>query len=315
MLEFQRDKAAAAADAAALNARRERLMQRAAMLRALREWFRAADFLELESPVRLPAPALEDYIDAVPAGEEWLRTSPELHLKRLLAAGYERIYEIGPCFRAGESGSHHRTEFTMLEWYRRGGTWRELMRDAMGMIRAAAAAIHPGANELPFRGHMLRIDADWPEMTVTEAFERYASVSLAEAVKNGDFELVLCTQVEPNLGVDAPLFLTEYPVECSGLSAPLPGKPGFVARWELYACGLELGNACSELIDPAEQERRFEATARLRAADGRPVYPMDQPFMNAIWSGIAPSAGTAIGLDRLAMFLTDAETIDQVRAF
>ena len=268
-LSFDRDFSAAQVDATKLGAKRPRLEARAKMMSALRTWFAQNDFLELESPVRIPAPALEDYIDAVEAGAgRWLRTSPELHLKRMLAAGYERIFEIGPCFRLGEDGDHHREEFTMLEWYRRGGSWRDLM-------------------EMP----------------------------LSEAIRRGDFELQLCEKVEPHLGNDAPLFLTEYPVECSGLSAPLPGKPGFVARWELYIAGLEIGNACSELVDPPEQERRFETTAELRARDGRPVYPMDQPFMNAIWNGLAPSAGTAIGLDRLAMVLTNATDIAEVRAF
>ena len=316
LLSFDRDLAAAQSDAACLAAKRLRLPARAKMLHALRTWFAQNDFLEIESPVRIPAPALEDYIDAVEAGPgRWLRTSPELHLKRLLSAGYERIFEIGPCFRAGESGDHHREEFTMLEWYRRGGSWRDLMADAQKMIRAAIAAIHPGQNVLPFRGNRIRFDGNWPEMTVSDAFERYAEMPLTEAIRRGEFELQLCERVEPRLGNDAPLFLTEYPVECSGLSASLPGKPGFVARWELYVAGLEIGNACSELVDAPEQERRFEATAELRAREGRPVYPMDQLFMNAVWNGLAPSAGTAIGLDRLAMVLTNATDIAEVRAF
>ena len=316
LIHFERDLAAARADAAQLAAKRPRLAARARMLCALRNWFAQHDFLEVESPVRLSAPALEDYIDAVEAGAGcWLRTSPELHLKRMLAAGYERIFEIGPCFRAGESGDHHREEFTMLEWYRRGGSWRDLMADAQGMVRAAIAAIHPGKTALPFRGKLIRFDQNWQELTVFDAFERYAEMSLSEAIRRGEFELQLCEKVEPHLGNDAPLFLTEYPVECSGLSAPLEGRPGFVARWELYVAGLEIGNACSELVDPPEQERRFQATAELRARENRPVYPMDQPFMNAIWNGLAPSAGTAIGLDRLAMVLTDAADIAEVRAF
>ena len=315
-LHFDRDLDAARADAARLAARAANLRLRAAMMAALRQWFAAAGFLEVETPVRIPAPALEDYIDAVPSGSaRWLRTSPELHLKRLLAAGYDRLYEIGPCFRDGESGDHHRTEFTMLEWYRRGGDWRDLMADVQALAQAALAATHPGAAAVPFRGHSIRLAPPWQELTVEEAFRRHADRPLRQAIADGDFELVLCSQVEPNLGLDAPVFLTEYPVECSGLAAPLPGRPGCVARWELYIAGLEIGNACSELVDPAEQERRFEATARLRAADRRAVYPMDQPFMNAIWNGLAPSAGTAIGLDRLAMVLCNAADIAEVRAF
>lgn len=189
------------------------------------------------------------------------------------------------------------------------------MEDARGIFASAAAAVIPGAQSLPFRGHQIQFAGEWDELTVSEAFERYASCSLREAIDRGEFETVLCFEVEPNLGNERPLFLTEYPVECSGLSAFLPGKPGFVARWELYIAGLEIGNACTELVDPPEQERRFCETAKLRAADKRDVYPMDQPFMNAVWNGIKPSAGTAIGLDRLAMVLTNATDIAQVRAF
>ncbi len=315
-LSFHRDLDAARQDAAQLQGRRERLVQRAKMMKALRTWFRKEDFLEVESPVRLPAPALEDYIDAVEAGQgAWLRTSPELHLKRLLAAGYPRIFEIGPCFRKGEAGDHHREEFTMLEWYRVEGTWRDLMADARGMIAQAREAIHPGKSLLPFRGREIEFGGEWEEMTVEEAFRRYATVSLRQAIDSGDFEMILCTQVEPHLGCTRPLFLTEYPLECSGLSAPLPGKEGFVARWELYVAGLEIGNACTELADPAEQERRFLATASLRSHEHRPVYPMDQKYMNALWKGFPLCAGTAIGLDRLAMVLTNAQDIAQVRAF
>ncbi|MBO7741297.1 MAG: hypothetical protein J6S21_01965 [Victivallales bacterium] len=315
LVTFDRDCIAARADIKRLQEQRCFLEKRAAMMGAIRRWFAGSGFLEVESPVRLPAPALEDYIDAVDSGSQWLRTSPELHLKRLLAAGYERIYEIGPCFRANESGDHHRTEFTMLEWYRRGDDWRQLMADAHGLFDVARAAVAPGAVSLPFRGHQIELEGPWDELTVTEAFDRYASCSLREAIDKGEFETILCFEVEPNLGIERPLFLTEYPVECSGLSAFLPGKPGFVARWELYVAGLEIGNACTELVDPPEQERRFIETAKLRAADKREVYPMDQPFMNAVWNGIKPSAGTAIGLDRMAMVLTNATDIAQVRAF
>lgn len=315
-LHFDRDCIAAKKDIARLQSLENNLRLRCKMMSALRKWFAAEDFLEVESPVRIPAPALEDYIDAVEAGDSrWLRTSPELHLKRLLAAGYPRVFEIGPCFRFGESGDHHREEFTMLEWYRLQGDWRVLMDDVQGMVRAAVEATHPGETKLPFRKRLIDFGAPWQSLTVQEAFEKYASVSLRQAIDSGDFEMVLCTEVEPNLGLETPLFLTEYPMECSGLSAELPGKPGFVARWELYVAGLEIGNACTELANPQEQERRFQSTAQLRARDNRPVYPMDQPFMNAIWNGFPLCAGTAIGLDRLTMVLTNAEDIAQVRAF
>lgn len=315
-LHFDRDFESARADAARLQGLRERLVRRASMMAALRRWFASEGFLEVESSVRIPDPALEDYIDAVESGTgHWLRTSPELRLKRLLAAGFQRIFEIGPCFRAGESGDHHREEFTMLEWYRVGGTWETLMDDVQGMVALALEATNPGRTTIPFRGELVDFSGKWERLTVEEAFARYAGCTLREAIDQGRFEETLCLEVEPHLGIKRPLFLTEYPRECSGLSAPLEGRTNTVARWELYVGGLEIGNACTELADAADQEGRFQKTAELRNSEGRQVYPMDQAYMNALWNGFPLCAGTAIGLDRLAMVLTNASDIAQVRAF
>jgi lysyl-tRNA synthetase class 2 len=122
-------------------------------------------------------------------------------------------------------------------------------------------------------------------------------------------------QVEPNLGLDKPLFLTEYPLACSGLSRAFPDRPNRVERWELYVSGLELANACTELTDAVEQDRRFEASTELRRREGRPLYGIDMPFLSAMKLGMPVCAGTAVGMDRLVMLLTNAEEISQVLAF
>jgi len=308
------DPAAAASERRALAARRDSLAVRARAFRSIRDFFAQADFLEVHTPIRIPTPALEDYIDAEAAGSHWLRTSPELHMKRLLAAGYERIYQLGACFRAGESGQRHRGEFTMLEWYRANAGWRQVLDDCVRLFRQVAQAAI-GTQQCPFRGQIIDLAAPWEEISVDEAFRRYAGVDLDQTIAEGRFENVLVEKVEPQLGIGRPTVLSEYPLACSGLSQPIPGRPNRVERWEVYAAGLELGNACSELIDPAEQLRRFLACAKLRAREGREVYPMDQPFLDALRSGMPPSAGVAIGVDRLIMLLTNASNIDQVNAF
>lgn len=294
-----------------LKAKREVMKIRARASRATREYFDNLGFLEVFTPVRIPAPALEDYIDAEPSGTHWLRTSPELHMKRLLAAENPRIYQLGPCFRMGENGSRHLPEFQMLEWYRRQDHWRTVLQDTQGLLRHVAKAVL-GTESCHFRGETIDFAVPWEEITVDEAFSKWAGCSLDEAIAKGEFEQLLCERVEPHLGRQGrPTVLTEYPLACSGLSQPIPGRPDRVERWEVYLAGLELGNACSELVDPDEQLRRFQATAQLRAADGREVYPLDEPFMEAIRSGIPPSAGVAIGFDRLVMVLAGLDDIHQ----
>lgn len=308
------DPEAAAGERQALAARRNALAIRARSFRAIRDFFAQADFLEVHTPIRIPTPAMEDYIDAEAAGSHWLRTSPELHMKRMLAAGYERIYQLGACFRAGESGRQHRGEFTMLEWYRAKAGWRQVLDDCIRLFRQVAQATI-GTQQCPFRGQVIDLAAPWEELSVDEAFRRYAGVDLDESIAEGRFEEVLVEKVEPQLGVGRPTVLSEYPLACSGLSKPIAGRPNRVERWEVYAAGLELGNACSELIDPVEQLRRFLASADLRAGEGREVYPMDQPFLDAMRGGMPPCAGVAIGVDRLVMLLTNAGDIDHVNAF
>ena len=297
-----------------LAAVRPALELRGRVLTALGEFFRARAFLQVETPVRILAPALEDYIDAEPAGSAWLRTSPELHMKRLLAAGYERIWQVGPCFRLGERGRRHRPEFTLLEWYRQHADWRDILQDTVALLREVAQAV-TGSTVCRFRGRTVDLAAPWEEITVDEAFCRHAGVSLDAAIAAGRFEEVLVTRVEPRLGLDVPVILSEYPLACSGLSRPIPGRPDRVERWELYIAGMELGNACSELVDATEQRQRFEACAALRRSQGRTVYPLDEPFMAALAHGMPAAAGIAIGLDRLVMVLAGADSIEDVIAF
>jgi lysyl-tRNA synthetase class 2 len=287
---------------------------RARVLRALRETFERADFLEIETPVRIAAPALEQHIDAEPSGTAYLRTSPELHMKRLLAAGRSQIFQIGPCFRRGEYGPLHRPEYTLLEWYRAGTDYQGILADARDLIRAAATAC--GSPCIQRNGVSIDWFAEWSVRTVSEIFLERAGWDPACAWDADRFDLDLVEIIEPHLRTaGVPVVLSDYPAPAAALARLKPDDPLRAERWELYIGGVEIANAYSELTDPAEQRKRFAECATARAAAQREVYPMDHDFLAALDSGLPPSGGCALGIDRLAMILAGADTLDDVTAF
>lgn len=289
-------------------------LQRARLWRAIRTEFADRGFVETETPVLLSAPALEEYIDAIPAGPGWLRTSPELHMKRLLGAGIERLFQIGPCFRAGEHGRRHRQEFTMLEWYWAGAGYLDLLAQTEDWVAAVARRAF-GRDRVYRQGREISLRPPWQRLTVHEAFARYAGVTPEAALASGDFDLLLVERVEPQLGFGSPCFLIDYPLALGALARAKPDAPHLAERWELYAGGLELANAYGELIDAAEQRRRFADCAAKRQAAGRVVYPLDEDFLAALAAGLPACAGCALGLDRLLMILTECDDIADVRPF
>jgi lysyl-tRNA synthetase class 2 len=203
----------------------------------------------------------------------------------------------------------------MLEWYRSGADWMDVLQDGERLLEHCAGRA-AGRTECAFRGRTIRLDRPWEKLTVEEAFRRFADADLEDCIASGEFETVLCEKVEPSLGTrGVPTALTEYPLACSGLSRQIPGRPNRVERWEVYVCGLELGNACSELCDPQEQSRRFQATWELRRREGRDLYALDQPFLDMMRVGMPPAAGVAIGLDRLVMLLGGIDDISETAAF
>lgn len=289
----------------------ENLRKRSAMLRALREFFYAHDFFEAETPVRIPAPAPEEYIEAVSAENGFLRTSPELALKRLLAEGGERFFEIGSAFRSGEHGRKHREEFTILEYYAAHWDYRKLANFTAELFAAAVRAVRD-SERIVFRGRELDLSrAEF--VTVDEAYRKYAQVSAFDADARGDFDELMVTKVEPELGKSGITFLIDYPAARASLSRLSAADPRVAERWEVYIAGIELGNAFGELVDPAEQKRRFVEAYRFRAAQGMKPYPDPEDFYAALERGIPESSGCAVGVDRLAMILCDADDIGMVR--
>jgi lysyl-tRNA synthetase class 2 len=299
---------------AQLSEMRAMLELRGEVYRAVREYFFAQEFLEIESPVRIRTPAQELYIDAVQADGAWLRTSPELHLKRLVAAGYEKIYHMGPCFRKNEHGRRHNPEYTMLEWYRADADYIDVMADIKSLIAHVSQAVL-GHTDIEFSGHKIALLPRWEVLSVAEAFMTYAGWN---PVLNWDpdrFDMDLVNKVEPSLPVDCPVILKDYPAEAGALARRKPDSEDVCERWELYVGGLELANAYSELTDAEEQRRRFEECGQARTALGRVAYELDEPFLQALESGLPACAGVALGIDRLIMILADCQNIGDLLPF
>ncbi len=291
------------------------LERRGRLLRALREFFAARGFIEVETPVRIPAPAPERHIDPLPAGGAWLRASPELQMKRLLAAGAGRIYQIGPCFRAGERGRRHNPEFTMLEWYRAPGGAADILADCRALLPELTRAL-TGGTRLPFQGAWLDVGGEWEKLSVRDAYRRWAGWDPAAAWDAERFDADMGARIEPALPRDRPCVLCDYPAPAASLARLKPGDPSVADRWELYLGGLELANAYGELIDGAEQRRRFVEAMDERRAAGQPAYPLDEEFLHALEEGrLPPCGGIALGVDRLAMLCCDESEIEAVRPF
>ena len=297
-----------------MSTRQARLRLRAAVLQSVRSFFAEHGYLEIETPVRVNPPALEAHIDAIPSGDAWLRTSPELHMKRLLAEGFERIFQVGPCFRAGERGRVHRPEYTMLEWYRAGAGYLEILEETTALVRRVAVDTL-GGMEFTARGCTVDVGRPWDRVTVSDAFLHTAGWDPVAAYDAERFNRDLVEKVEPALDPACATVLCDYPVEAAALARCRPGPPAVAERWELYIGGFELANAFGELTDAAEQRRRFEACATGRRRAGQEVYPLDEAFLSALEQGMPNAAGVALGVDRLVMMLADAETIDDVCAF
>jgi len=292
---------------------RRQLELRARILHAVRKYFVNNGYLEVETPIRITAPAPEAHIDAQSSAEWFLQTSPELCMKRLLAAGYPRIFQICKCFRKGERGRRHLSELTMLEWYTAGRDYTDMMAQCEELIAAVAGCM--GLEEaLSYQGRRIDLSLPWPRITVTDAFERLAGISAERAMGEDRFEEVLALEIEPQLGIDKPVFLYDYPAAHGALARLKPSDRRLAERFELYIGGLELCNAFTELRDPIDQRTRFEDEIELRRKAGKTVYPMPERFLEAL-EDMPEAAGNALGIDRLVMLFADTAKIDDVVAF
>jgi lysyl-tRNA synthetase class 2 len=295
------------------------LQARARALGALRGYFARERFLEVETPLRVPAPGVDLHLDAIPASGGYLISSPELHMKRLLAAGFPRIFQVARASRRDELGVLHEPEFCMLEWYRAFAGLEEVLEDTQQLLREVALGVSGEARLFGPSGQAYDLALPFSRVTVREAFQEYAGIADAVDLSHSDearyFELFVA-HVEPGLAREArPLFLWKYPANQAALARLSAEDSSVAERFELYVAGVELCNGFDELTDATEQRARFEQDAMRRAREGRPVYPIDERFLAALESGMPRAGGNALGFDRLLMLATGARQLADVMAF
>jgi len=327
------------------------LRLRAAILDRIREFFRDRGSMEVETPAIVFSPGVDAHLDAIsvalhplgakaPAAGPYLCTSPEYHMKRLLAAGSGPIHQLGKAWRDGERGRLHEPEFSLLEWYRPGADDNALMAETEALVRVLAGEFAEGV--LRHDGQEANAQPSgepFTQMTFRQAFERYAGLDPVTdpesrlglalraagvkapraAARDELVDLLLACVVQPQLGLGLPCFVTDWPSEHAALARVRPGRDAdaaeSAARFELYACGVELCNGYYELDDPAEQRRRIDTENARRVALGKAPYPVDEAFLAALESGLPDCAGNALGIDRLVMLLLGAESLADVRSF
>jgi lysyl-tRNA synthetase class 2 len=325
--------------------RRNNLLRRGKTIQGIRQYFLQEGFVEMETPCLVPSPGMEPHLVALevlvtgPDGAKkkmYLHTSPEYYMKKLLARGWDKIFQICRVFRDGEFGDTHEVEFTMLEWYRTHADYRKIMEDCEGLLHYLSLEVL-GKTRLSYQGKIIDLSPPAERVSVARAMKIHGGVdiqknsdgpSLLEEAKSRGYRFepggvysfdevffkIFLEEVEPRLGNSKPTFLYEYPASMAALARLKPENPLWAERFELYVAGLELANAFSELVDPVEQRRRFGSERRLRAVLKKPLYPIDEELLEAL-SRMPPSAGIALGVDRLMMLLCDAPRIQEVLAF
>jgi lysyl-tRNA synthetase class 2 len=314
---------------------------RADIIRLTREFFWQNGFTETDTPIALKLPGQEPYLFPVPItvhdphGKQfpfYLHTSPEFALKKLLAAGFENVFHITKCFRDYEEfGRTHNTEFTMIEWYRSPGTYVDFMRDTENMFRYIGEKL--AITELRYEGKTVPVSGAWERLSVKEAWQRYAGVNLddnldlttlSETMRKKGYTVaatdeyedvffkIFLNEIEPYLGMERPTFLYEYPKQLCSLSKECAHDPRYAERAELYILGLELANGFGELTDAEEQKKRLEADHQLRQKLGKTTWDIDADFIAALASGMRPTGGIALGIDRMVVLFTGAHDLNEV---
>jgi lysyl-tRNA synthetase class 2 len=318
--------------------------KRAHILSHIREFFVAAEFVEVETPLVVKHPGTEPYLNLFKtqfiqnekAEPGYLITSPELQMKKLLAAGFTKIFQISKSFRNGETGGNlHNPEFTIMEWYRTNADYFDIMRDTEALIKfilKKQRCPHPHR----YQNKTINLQAAWDRKKVNDLFIEYLNLDLntcktpesfhraAQArgfefpqtyLWNDIFYHLFLTRIEPYLGIETPVFVYDYPAAQAALCRPADSDPFWAERFELYIGGIELSNAFSELIDAQLVEKNFQQDLILRKDLGKDLYPYDQDFVKAMRENLPPCAGIALGIDRLLMLLLDQPAIENVILF
>ena len=322
---------------------------RQTVFKTIRAWFEKDGFDEVDTPALQISPGLEVHLRAFatqfdnPLGgseQFYLHTSPEFTMKKLITAGLPKIFQLCKTYRNEGLSATHQPEFTMLEWYRQGVDYTQIMADTEALVRACTQACH----QTVLRHNNRTCDPfqPWERLTVAEAFRKYTDIDLMatipneptiepnpeklrkEAEKIGEictdddrwediFFRIMLNHIEDKLGDGVPTILYEYPTCLGALARQKPDNPLVVERFEAYICGVELCNAFSELTDPVEQEKRFTYDMDMKQKLYGERYPIDSDFLAALTYGMPECAGNAIGVDRLIMLITGAEHITDVQ--
>jgi lysyl-tRNA synthetase class 2 len=312
--------------------------------RAVRSFFQAHGFMEIESPLLTPYPTLDSNIHSIKTefhdenGKSmplFLHSSPEHSMKKLLSSGAERIFYLGKVFRDRELTSLHNPEFTMVEWYRTNSDYHDVQKDALGLIcRVVENTLSSSC--LIYQGKKIDLSPPWDRIPVRDLFMNHTGIDLedhqtdislkkaAERIgvhfrQEDDWETIffriLLEKIEPHLGFPKPVFVVDYPAKMGLMAKRNARNPEWVERVELYIGGLELANGYSELTDPVEQRERFIEEQKKKHGEGHKNYPIDEELIHAMELGLPPCAGIALGLDRLIMILADKKEIQEVLPF
>lgn len=314
---------------------------RVEIIKSIRDFFWSQGFLETDVPQAVHYPGQEPYLNPIPLtfhdpygqGQQfYLHTSPEYALKKLLAAGFKKIFSITKCFRDYESfGGNHNTEFTMIEWYRAPGTYRDFMDDMEALFKYVGEKVR--CDTLRYKDKAIKVNQPWLRKSMKEVWREYLdadldtllefdalakfakakeySVDAADEYEDVFFKLFL-NEIEQKLGFDAPTFIYDYPKQMCSLSRTSAIDPRYAERVECYVAGLELCNGFGELTNANEQRARLEADQELRRKLGKPTWPIDEDFIAALQSGMPDAGGVALGVDRMVVLFTGAKDINEV---
>ncbi len=315
--------------------------KRLQILRLTRDYFWSQNFVEAETPIALRLPGQEPYLNPMPVDikdpynvshQFYLRTSPEYALKKLLSAGWQKIFEISKCFRNIESfGGTHNPEFTMIEWYRAPGSYNDIMEDTENLFKYIGQKIN--VKKLKYNGKEIDYLNIWDRFTVKGLWQKYLKVDLDNYLNINDlkklvvsrgwsaddndayedlFYKIFLNEIEPYLGSERPVFVCDYPAQMCSLSRLCEDDKRYAERFELYIGGLELANAFGELTDPIVQNDNLQKDLVLRGQLGKEIWGIDSDFIEALKSGIPPAGGIALGVDRMVVLFTGAQDINEV---
>jgi lysyl-tRNA synthetase class 2 len=320
----------------------QKYLVREKVIHKIRHFFLKRNFHEVFTPILVPIPSIEPNLEVFKTTlttslgvkrDGYLIMSPEFSIKKLLAAGIGSCFEITKCFRnAEEVSSLHNPEFTMLEWYRVGADYKNVMEDFENLFCEII-----GKDKFIYQGKEYDIKRPWPRISVAEAFQKYAGIDteilldekrLLQSGKEKGYSIapdttweqvfyqIFFNEIETKIAESRkPAIIYDYPISQASLSRPKAEDPRFAERFEVFLAGIELGNCFSELTDAEMQKSRFQEDLQIRKSTGKSVYPIDEDLIEALASGLPQVSGIAVGVDRIIMLAADAKSADETMFF